>query len=114
MENVQKMETPNLPKVKRILHKGMSGNDVKFIQERLDTLNQVYKFCPISNLESSGTFGRTTHTFVTFFQIFSDICTDGWVDKVTANSIEDFFQSVAQTYAIPVSDMRHPVWDKYN
>lgn len=114
MGKVQPMLVPNLSYLKRILHKGMSGKDVKLIQQRLDTLNAVYKFCPISNLDDNGIFGPTTHKFVTFFQIFADICTDGWVDKTTADAIEDFFQAVAQTYTRPTSDSGHSIWDKYN
>jgi len=35
MGKVQPMLVPNLSYLKRILHKGMSGKDVKLIQQRL-------------------------------------------------------------------------------
>ena len=114
MENVQKMEKPNLSYIKRIVHRGMSGKDIKAIQERLESLNQVYKFCPLPNLDDTGAFGKTTERFVICFQIWVDICTDGWVDKVTADSIEDFFQTLAQSYTVPTSSMSHSIWDRYN
>lgn len=95
----QLMEVPNLPYVNRILHQGMTGKDVKAVQERLDTLNTFYKFCPVPELDCTGTFGKTTQKFVTFFQIFADLCTDGWVDKATADSLEDYFQAVGRYYA---------------
>lgn len=114
MPVVQKMEVPNLTYLKRIIHQGAVGNDVKALQQRLDTLNSFYNFYPGQTLEDTGNFGRKTHHFVTRFQIWADLCTDGWVDRATANAIEDFFQAIAQTYAIPTSDMSHPMWDKYN
>ena len=113
MGKVQPMLVPNLSYLKRILHRGMSGVDVKKVQQRLDTLNTVHKFCPVPTLKDSGAFDQTTHKFVTFFQIYADICADGWVDKVTADAIEDFFQAIAQTYAIPITDIRNPIWDRY-
>jgi peptidoglycan hydrolase-like protein with peptidoglycan-binding domain len=111
---VQKMEVPNLFWLKRIVRKGSEGKDVKTLQQRLDTLNAFYNYYPGQTLEATGSFGRKTHNFVTYFQIWADLCTDGWVDKATADTIEDFFQSIAQTYAIPATDMSHPMWDKYN
>lgn len=114
MGNIQKMEVPNLTWLKRIVRKGSQGQDVKMLQQKLEILNIYYKYHPTSELENTGTFGRKTHNFVVYFQIFADLCTDGWVDRITANAIEDFFQAVAQTYVVPTSDMSHPIWDKYN
>jgi murein L,D-transpeptidase YcbB/YkuD len=112
-EKVQKMEVPNLPYLKRIVRKGSEGKDVKMLQQRLDTLNSFYNYYPGNTLEDNGSFGRKTHSFVVRFQIWAELCTDGWVDKATADSIEDFFQAVAQTYAIPTTDLAHPMWDRY-
>ncbi|MBX7172310.1 MAG: hypothetical protein K1X72_15190 [Pyrinomonadaceae bacterium] len=95
------METPNLSYLKRIIRQGMTGNDIKKVQERLDTLNSFYRFCPISTLDCTGNFGKTTHKFVTFFQIWAsdaDLVADGYVDKATADCIEDYFQAVANYY----------------
>ena len=115
MENVQKMEKPNLSYIKRIVHRGMSGKDIKAIQERLESLNQVYKFCPIPWInDKEGIFGKDTHSYVTFFQIWMDICTDGWVDKVTADTIEASYQSIVQAYAVPTTNISHSIWDRYN
>lgn len=111
---VQKMEVPNLTYLKRIVRKGSEGKDVKMLQQRLETLNAYYNYYPGQTLEDNGKFGRKTHHFVTYFQIWADLCTDGWVDKATADSIEDFFQAVAQTYAIPKTDTTHQIWDRYN
>lgn len=92
------MEIPNLPYLKRIVRQGMAGDDIKKVQERLDTLNSFYRFCPISELNNTGTFGKTTHRFVTFFQIWAseaDLVADGYVDRATANCIEDYYTAVA-------------------
>jgi murein L,D-transpeptidase YcbB/YkuD len=111
---VQKMEVPNLQWLKRIVRKGSEGKDVKMLQQRLDSLNAIYSYYPTSELEDTGSFGRKTHSFVVRFQLWADLCADGWVDKATADAIEDFFQAVGQTYNLPTSDMSHPMWDKYN
>ena len=104
---IQKMEVPNLHWLKRIIHKGSEGADVKQLQERLDILNIFYRFHPGQILENTGSFGRKTHSFVTRFQIWADLCTDGWVDKATADTIHDFFQAVAQQAATPAK--RNPL-----
>lgn len=103
---VQKMEVPNLSYLKRIVYKGKQGKDVKTLQQRLDTINTIYRFHPTSSLEDTGTFGRKTHSFVVRFQLWADLCADGWVDKKTADAIEDFFQAIAQTYTAPA--LRNP------
>ena len=106
---IQKMEVPNLYYLKRIVRKGSEGKDVKMLQGRLDFLNTYYRFYPGHELEDTGTFGRKTHSFVIRFQIWADLCTDGWVDKATADSIEDFFQTAAQNIIVPASNKRNPL-----
>jgi hypothetical protein len=85
---VQKTEVPNLTYLKRIVRKGSEGKDV--IATEAWYFTYFYNFHPGESLDDTGSFGRKTHSFVVRFQIRSDLCTDGWVDKATADSIEDF------------------------
>lgn len=106
---VQKMEVPNLHWLNRIIYKGCEGKDVKQLQERLEILNIYYKFHPGQTLENTGSFGRKTRSFVIRFQIWADLCTDGWVDKATADAIHDFFQAVAQQTYYPAAKSSNPL-----
>jgi peptidoglycan hydrolase-like protein with peptidoglycan-binding domain len=81
--------------VKRVLHKGMSGEDVKYVQELMDELNDFYKFCPNrTDLKTSGFYGPETARFVTYFQIWMDLVMDGYFDKNTSEKAEQKWQDM--------------------
>lgn len=85
------MLVPNTKHVKRILYKGMSGEDVKYLQEMLDDLNSFYKFCPSRTLKASGYFGDETARFLKFFQYKSDLIPDSYFDKATSDALEKWY-----------------------
>ena len=87
------MNAPNGKFVKRILYRGLQGEDVRWLQEMLDELNQYYKFCPVKSLQTSGYYGDNTHKFVKFFQYYTNLLPDGFYEKETHNALEATYRN---------------------
>lgn len=84
---------PNTANNKRVLRKGMQGEDVKYIQDILGELNKYYKFCPTKNLKVNGYFGNETEKMLKFFQYWVDLeyyyC---YFEKNTSNAMETTYE----------------------
>lgn len=93
MSERMEMNAPNGKFVKRILYRGKQGEDVRWLQEMLDELNQAYKFCPVKSLQASGYFGDTTAKFVKFFQYWTDLLPDSFYERQTHNALERTYQN---------------------
>ena len=88
MEERNVMQTPNSPQCKRMLRKGMSGEDVKWLQELLNDLNSFYKFCPTKTpLKTTGFFGDDTARYLKFFQYRESLIPDCIFDKATCDKL---------------------------
>ncbi|HEY8561138.1 MAG TPA: peptidoglycan-binding domain-containing protein [Pyrinomonadaceae bacterium] len=93
MSERMEMAAPNGKFVKRILYRGLQGEDVRWLQEMMDELNQHYKFCPVRSLQTSGYYGDTTHKFVKFFQYYCDLLPDGFYDRRTHDALEATYKN---------------------
>lgn len=103
MSELTTLVAPNTANVKRVLRKGMQGEDVKYMQEILVELNDHYKFCPTKYLKNSGKFGNETEKFLKFFQYWVSLeryyC---YFERNTSNAMES-------TYEEYLDDMRMKV-----
>jgi murein L,D-transpeptidase YcbB/YkuD len=93
MSERMEMNVPNGKYVKRILRRGLQGEDVRWLQECLDELNQTYKYCPVRSLQASGYYGDTTHQFVKFFQYWTDLLPDGFYERRTHDALEATYKN---------------------
>ncbi len=93
MSERMQMNIPNGKFVKRVLYRGLQGEDVRWLQEMLDELNQQYKFCPVKGLQASGYYGDTTHKFVKFFQYYVELLPDGFYERETHNALEATYRN---------------------
>lgn len=82
------MLVPNAPQCKRLLYKGMKGEDVKWLQEILNDLNAFYKFCPTNTpLKVTGFFGDDTARYLKFFQYRESLIPDSHFDRATCDKL---------------------------
>ena len=82
------MLVPNIPQCRRILWKGMKGEDVEWLQDILSELNNFYKFCPSPTpLKSTGYFGDETAKFLKFFQYKENLVPDSHFDWATCERL---------------------------
>jgi len=82
MSEVRSSLIPNDPNCKRILHKGVKGEDVAWSQDKLGELNGFYKFCPSTKpLQMTRYFGDETAKFLKFYQYYEDLLLDCNFDK---------------------------------
>lgn len=95
----------NTPKIhaKRVIYRGLQGNDVRDIQELLVDLNDFYNFCPGKNLQPSGYFGDETHRLLKFFQYWVDLLPDGFYEKLTDEALEKSYQNYMAELSIRIS-----------
>lgn len=83
---------PNTKKVKRVLRKGMQGQDVVYMQTMLDKLNTYYRFCPQNGVKATGYFGDHTENLLKFFQYWVGL--DYWAcyfEKNTSKALDAKF-----------------------
>jgi peptidoglycan hydrolase-like protein with peptidoglycan-binding domain len=82
------MLPPNTPQCSRVLHKGMKGDDVQWMQELLIDLNDFYKFCPMKTpFTATGYFGDETARLLKFFQYRENLVPDSHFDRATCNRL---------------------------
>jgi peptidoglycan hydrolase-like protein with peptidoglycan-binding domain len=86
--NENAVQIPNAPQCKRLLYKGMKGEDVKWMQELLSDLNAFYKFCPTPTpLKMTGVFGEDTAKFLKFYQYYENLIPDSRFDRATCDKL---------------------------
>jgi peptidoglycan hydrolase-like protein with peptidoglycan-binding domain len=88
MSEVIPMNAPNVPQCKRVLYRGLKGNDVEWMQETLMELNDFYKFCPSSKVaKADGHYGDETAKLVKFFQYKENLIPDTFFDRATCEKM---------------------------
>ena len=89
MSEVIPMLAPNIPQCKRVLYRGLKGDDVEWLQDILKELNDFYRFVPTSTpLKVDGHFGDTTAKYLKFFQYSENLIPDTFFDRATCERLD--------------------------
>ena len=82
------MLPPNIPQCKRVLYKGLKGEDVEWLQDILNDLNDFYKYCPMKTpFKIDGFFGDDTARVLKFFQYRENLIPDSYFDRATCERL---------------------------
>ncbi len=74
------------------LSRGMEGPSVRYVQERLNSINNVFVMIP--ELAEDGIFGAKTQTAVNTFAMLFGFSQNGTVDEALWNKINEIYTSV--------------------
>lgn len=79
-----------------VLRRGSSGEDVRLLQEYLNTIAQVIPEIP--SIDADGQFGPATQNAVIAFQEYAGINPDGNVGAVTWEAIGELYDDIVKGY----------------
>jgi peptidoglycan hydrolase-like protein with peptidoglycan-binding domain len=93
------MAQPTFKKLKRILHKGMRGPDVKEMQERINELMPYLDPVGANQISEDGVFGQSTKDQVWIFQQFVGLEPTGAYDPKTHRAAYDTYVEMLEVFS---------------